>query len=66
MGIILTNQAKQLLIISLNSGKTMHLPPGKSSESVDHLEINGNAKIAKLQDSGAITIAPNKSSNDPF
>lgn len=57
MGTIITNQTKQLLIIALNSGRTLHLSPGKSSEPVNHLEINGNAKIAKLLDSGAVAIA---------
>jgi hypothetical protein len=60
MGIAFANQTKQLLIITLNSGKTLYLPPGKSSEPVDHLEVNDNAKIAKLLDSGAITIVPSE------
>jgi hypothetical protein len=60
MGIAVANQTKQLLIITLNSGKTLYVPPGKLSEPVDHLEVNDNAKIAKLLDSGAVTIVPSE------
>jgi hypothetical protein len=60
MGIAVVNQTKQLLIITLNSGKTLYVPPGKLSEPVDHLEVNDNAKIAKLLDSGAVTIVPSE------
>jgi hypothetical protein len=56
MRIALINQTKQLLIITLNSGTTLHIPPGASSDQVEELEINGHAKIAKLLQSGAVSI----------
>jgi hypothetical protein len=59
MKITLTNQTKQLLIITLNSGTTLHLPPSGSSAPVEELEINDNAKIAKLLNAGAVRISRN-------
>jgi hypothetical protein len=59
MKITLTNQTKQLLIITLNSGTTLHLPPNGSSTPVEEVEINDNAKIAKLLNAGTVRISRN-------
>ncbi|MBL7188283.1 MAG: hypothetical protein ISS70_18315 [Phycisphaerae bacterium] len=44
----ITSQAKQLLIIPLNSGKTIYLAPNECSCPVADFEVNDNQKIAKL------------------
>jgi len=48
MALHIVNRAKHLLIIPLNSGKTVHLAPGESSHPVQEREINANEKVAKL------------------
>jgi hypothetical protein len=45
---ILTNRAKHLLILRLNSGATIHLAPNESTPPLDQLEIAGNRKIDDL------------------
>lgn len=57
MQVTITNQARYLLICTLNSGKNLHLSPGESSAPLEHLEINGNEKVAKLARNGSIAIA---------
>jgi hypothetical protein len=54
--VTITSEASYLLIITFNNGETLHLSPGETSKPVDHLQINGNAKIGKLAQSGLITI----------
>jgi hypothetical protein len=54
--VTIENQARHLLICTLNSGKTLHLTPAQTSEPVDHLEINGNQKINKLVQAGLVVI----------
>jgi hypothetical protein len=56
MEIIVSNNTKQLLIVMLNSGATLYLPPGATSAPVDDMETNGNAKVTKLVQSGAINV----------
>jgi hypothetical protein len=55
--VTITNQSSHLLICALNSGTNLHLGPGEASAPLDHLEINGNAKITKLARNGSIAIA---------
>jgi hypothetical protein len=50
----IVNRAKHLLIVPLNSGKTLHLAPGESSRPIADPEINGNEKVAKLLRSNLI------------
>ena len=56
MKITITNATRQLLIVPLNSGTTLHLAPGASSDPIDESEINDNAKIAKLRDAGLVSL----------
>ena len=51
------NNTRQLLILTLNSGQTLHLSPGASSGLLEDLELNDNAKITKLRDSGVLSVA---------
>ena len=56
MQVALVNQTKSLLIVTLNSGTSLHMAPGQISEAVDYMEIAGNEKIEKLRKTGAIAI----------
>jgi hypothetical protein len=57
MQVTIRNQARHLLICTLNSGKTIHLAPSETSQPLQHLEINGNDKIDKLVRTGLVSIA---------
>jgi hypothetical protein len=57
MSITIKNQARHLLICTLNSGRAIYLAPAETSEPVEHLEINGNEKMAKLARAGLVSIA---------
>lgn len=48
MAFRIKNISHQLLIVSLNSGKTVYLAPRESSHPIEELEISGNEKVAKL------------------
>lgn len=54
MAFRITNRAKHLLIIPLNSGKTVYLAPDESSSSIEDLEITGNEKVEKLVNTNLI------------
>lgn len=54
--ITLTNRSPYLMIVTLNSGKTLHLASGQTSGPIDDLEINGNAKVEKLASSCQLAI----------
>ena len=56
MHVAIKNQARHLLICTLNSDKTIHLAPAQTTEPVDHLEINGNQKINKPMQAGLVAI----------
>lgn len=58
MAVRLTNRARHLLIVPLNSGKTVHLAPGESSGPIADLEIVGNERVAKLSRYGLMTTMP--------
>ncbi len=58
MAFIVSNCAPYLLILQLNSGKTLYLAPRESSPIVDDLEINGNKKITKLLRNSLIAVTP--------
>lgn len=44
----ITNRAGRLLLIQLNSGVTLYLAPGESSEPVDDYELEKNEHVRKL------------------
>ena len=57
MAITITNRTRQLLIIELNNGETIHLAPDRTSGPIDEALVNGNEKISKLLRSNLITSA---------
>lgn len=52
----LKNRSPYLMIVTLNSGKTLHLAPNQISEAIDDLEVNGNPKVQKLTKSGQLSV----------
>ena len=52
----IANRAKHLLIIPLNSGKTIYLAPDESSRPLEYFEISGNEKVEKLLKANLVTI----------
>ncbi|MFX0194759.1 MAG: hypothetical protein ACFFCW_01455 [Candidatus Hodarchaeota archaeon] len=52
----IANRAKYLLIIPLNSGKTIYLAPGESSRPLEYFEISENEKVEKLLKANLVTI----------
>lgn len=52
---IITNRSKQLLIISLNSGDSLHLAPGEESDPVEDYQLDNNEKVEKLKSQNLIT-----------
>jgi hypothetical protein len=56
MEITLTNRSRYLAIVTLNSGRTLHLAPSHVSDPIDDVEINGNAKVDKLVNAGELAL----------
>ena len=52
----IVNRTKALLILTLNSGVTLHLAPGQRSAPVDTREIADSDKIEKLLKNGTIAV----------
>jgi hypothetical protein len=52
----IVNRTKALLILTLNSGVTLHLAPGQRSAPVDAREIADSDKIDKLLKNGTIAV----------
>jgi len=46
----LRNTARHILVIPLNSGRTIHLAPGEVSEPLSEVEVVNNPTIKKLTD----------------
>ena len=60
MSFNIKNSSLQILAITLNSGKTVHLAPQEVSEPMEEIEIKGNAKLEKMKKSSLITIEEKK------
>jgi hypothetical protein len=54
--ITLTNRGRYLAIVTLNSGRTLHLAPSHVSDPIDDIEVNGNAKVEKLVNAGELAL----------
>jgi hypothetical protein len=50
------NKTKSLLIVTLNSGISLHLGPGQISEPFDEMEMAGNEKFEKLLKTGVLSL----------
>jgi len=57
MEILLRNRSPYLMLVTLNSGNTLHLAPTRASGPIDDIEINGNKKVDKLMKSGQISVS---------
>ena len=57
MDVTLKNRSPYLMIVALNSGRTLHLAPEETSGPVDDQEVNGNAKVDKLVGVGQLAVA---------
>jgi hypothetical protein len=57
MPITITNKADYLLILQLNDGQSVYLPPGESSSAIDEGQLSGNEKYAKLERENIIAVA---------
>ena len=55
MRYMIQNRSDDLLVIQLNTGRSIHLAPGDSSQ-VGDLEISGNEKINKLTRAKVIAV----------
>jgi hypothetical protein len=56
MEVQLKNRSAYLTIVTLNSGKTIHLAPSEVSGAIDDLEVNGNRKVEKLVTTGKLSV----------
>ncbi len=57
MSSTIKNLSKQLLIIPLNSGESIHLAPGETSRPIEDYEMKDNAKSQKLAKRGLMATA---------
>lgn len=56
MGVFLTNKSRQLLIVKLNSGVSVHLAPKERSRRIEELEIVDNFAVAKMSTRGLLAV----------
>ena len=56
MQITATNQTSRPVLITLNSGSTLHLAPHAQSTPLHKVEINNNAMVTKLLHRHVITV----------
>ena len=64
MAYTITNLTKHLLVLPLNSGATLHLAPGETSNAVEDYELVKNAKVEKLMSQGMISSSSHESEGD--
>ncbi len=55
MAFTITNRARHLLVLPLNSGETVHLAPGETSPPIEDYELAKNSKVERLMQDGIIT-----------
>lgn len=60
MTVTIKNKARQLLVVTFNSGKTVHLAPQETSKPIEELEIKNNLKIEKLKKNSFIDVVYEK------
>ncbi|MCG3111982.1 MAG: hypothetical protein MCM46_09205 [Candidatus Manganitrophus sp. SB1] len=53
----ITNRSKQLLVIPLNSGATLHLAPGEEAGGIDPIETKNNSTLEKMAQRGWVSVA---------
>lgn len=52
----ITNRSRQLLVVTLNSGATVHLAPGEEAVGIDPVEVKNNASLHKMAQKGWIAL----------
>jgi len=60
MAFRIKNISHQLLVVTLNSGKTVHLAPAEVSEPMEEVEIKGNPKLEKMKKNSLVTVEEEK------
>ena len=60
MAFRIKNTSHQLLVITLNSGKTVHIAPQDISESIEEIEKSGNPRLEKMKKNSLISIEEEK------
>ena len=56
MPVKIVNRTKRLVLLRLNSGTMLHLPPRTISSELMDVEVNGNRKVQKLMDLHVIAL----------
>jgi len=54
--VTIENLTSRLVSLRLNSGTTLHLPPGTNSSEIVDVEVQSNAEVQKLQDRRVIAL----------
>jgi hypothetical protein len=57
MGTRFENRTRRLVILELNSGATVHLSPGETSQPIEAYELENNLRLEKLLRSNALSPA---------
>lgn len=60
MATSITNRSRQLLVVPLNSGATVHLAPGEETSGIDPIEVKNNAAIQKMAQKGWVVLTETK------
>jgi len=55
--VTIENLSNRPVLIELNSGDTLYLMPRATSKAILEVEIEGNARVAKLRQRGVIDVA---------
>ncbi len=53
----ITNRSRQLLVIPLNSGATIHVAPGEEAVGIDPIEVKNNPALEKMVRRGWASVA---------
>lgn len=65
MPFIITNRARHLLIVPLNSSVTLYLAPGESSEAIEEYELENNESAQKLMHENLLTAVSSEQAQAP-
>lgn len=60
MPVEIRNLTLRPVLMRLNSGASLHLSPGTTSEAIDDEEIDRNEKVQKLQERRVIALVESK------
>jgi hypothetical protein len=60
MPVEITNMTLRPVLLRLNSGASLHLSPGMTSDAIEDEEVDRNEKVGKLQDRHVIALTESK------